>query len=179
MQVHDRLLAQASVRPVPRTHAGQHREQGEGGQARIGKIETALRDAEIEDRVEALLIKSPQPDDTGIIGRLERAQLEGADIDLLLAPHMRADVKFDERAQAFDRIVDAVKPCIERRNEILHMLADEIDQQLLLGCNMVVERSGLNADLTGEMAQAHGFVAVLEDQSEPGLADRLERLRAR
>ena len=36
----------------------------------------------------------------------------------------------------------------------------------------------LNFDLGGELAQAHGSKAVLEDQAQPGFADRLHRFGA-
>src|SRR5262249_26565888 len=42
----------------------------------------------------------------------------------------------------------------------------------------VVERAGLDADLGGELAQAHRLIAMFEDQAQPRLADRLHGLGA-
>ena len=51
------------------------------------------------------------------------------------------------------------------------MLDHDIDEQLVLGGDIAVDRSRLQADMLGEVAQCHGLEAMLGDEFDSGLAD--------
>ena len=83
-----------------------------------------------------------------------------------------------EGAELVDRPLFALQGAIELAKQFVDVVPHQVEQQFLLGADVVVERSRLDPDLGGELAQAHGRIAVLEDQAQPRLADRLHRLRA-
>ena len=72
----------------------------------------------------------------------------------------------------------ARKRAVELAQQLVDVVLDQIEQQFLLGGDVVVERSRLNADLGSQLAQAHRRVAVFEDQPQAGFADRLHRFGA-
>ena len=67
---------------------------------------------------------------------------------------------------------------VELTQQFVDVVPHQGEQQFLIGADVIVERARLDPDLGGKLSQAHGRVAVLEDQAEPRLADRLHRLRA-
>ena len=91
---------------------------------------------------------------------------------------MVGDVEGDEGAQLFLRPLFVFKREIELTKQLVDMVLHQVEQHLLLGADMVVERSDLDSDLGREVAQAHRCVAMFEDQAQPGLPDRFQRLRA-
>ena len=91
---------------------------------------------------------------------------------------MIADVEGREGAELIGRPLLALQGAVELAKQFVDVVAYQLEQQFLLGRDMVVERSRLDADLGGELAQAHGGVAMLEDQAQPGFADRLHRFGA-
>src|SRR5205823_2414327 len=88
------------------------------------------------------------------------------------------DVEGGKGTELVDRSLFALQGAIEVAEQFVDVIAYQLEQQFLLGRDVVVERARLNPDFGGELAQAHGREPVLEDQAQPRLADRLHRLRA-
>ena len=84
----------------------------------------------------------------------------------------------DEGAEFFLRPLFVLQRKIELAQQLVDVVLHEVEQQLLLGADVVVKRARLDADFGCELAQAHGRVTVLEDQTHAGLADRFQRFRA-
>ena len=91
---------------------------------------------------------------------------------------MVGDVERDERAEFLDRPNFALQRAIELPKQFVDVVLHQVEQQFLLGADVIVERSRLNPDLGCELAQAHGCIAVFEDEAQPRSSDRLHRLRA-
>jgi hypothetical protein len=84
----------------------------------------------------------------------------------------------DEGLKPVLGIGDAVERLIEPFQQLVHVDLYQVEQEVLLGGDMVIEGAGLDADLGREPPQAHGLVTLAVDQPEPRLADRLHRLGA-
>src|SRR3712207_8549581 len=78
----------------------------------------------------------------------------------------------DEGTQALRRAGGRlVQRRLGLREQGLHVLADQVEQQVLLGADVVVERGGLDPRLGGQLAQAHRLEATAVDEPQPGTAD--------
>ena len=91
---------------------------------------------------------------------------------------MVGDVERDEGTELVGRLLFAQQGAIELAKQFVDMIAHQIEQQFLLGADVIVERPRLDPDLGRELAQAHGRITVFEDETQAGFADRLHRLRA-
>ena len=117
-------------------------------------------------KIKAVYPSGPRPNGAAIVKRM------GVGIAACIG-----DVEQGPTLQIIN-LKEVTQRAIKLPEQLVDMLAHQIEKQLLLGADVIVERSRLDADLGGELAQAHGFVPVLEDQAQSGLADRLHRLRA-
>src|SRR4051812_20421845 len=57
------------------------------------------------------------------------------------------------------------------RNQVLHVLADQVEQQVLLRADVVVERGGLNPHFSRQIPKAHRLEAPAVDEPQPNTAD--------
>ena len=135
-------------------------------------------DALAEDFRQPPLVGAAQRHDRVVILRLQASQFGIGDEDLALPGHVIGDVEFGEGAELVDRPRLALQRAIELAQQFVDVVPHQVEQQFLLGRDVVVERARLDPDLGGKLAQAHGGVAMLEDQAQPCFADCLHRLRA-
>ncbi len=91
---------------------------------------------------------------------------------------MVGDVERDEGVEFLHRAFLSFQREIELAKQLVDVVLHQVEQQLLLGADMIVQRSHLDSDLGREVAQAHRLVAMFEDEAQPGLPDRFQRLRA-
>lgn len=59
------------------------------------------------------------------------------------------------------------------------MVVDKIEKQVLLRCDVIIERTRLQPDTSGKLAQAHCLKAMFMDEIKPRLVDGGEGLHAR
>lgn len=60
--------------------------------------------------------------------------------------------------------------------ELEHVVVDQIKQQILFGCHVVVERALSEADLCREIPKAHCLIPMGIDELQPFFMDGAERL---
>ena len=162
MNADDFRFAQTAIRPIPGADTREHGEQGIGDDLDIGAAQGLVAHAGGEDFSEDFFVTLPQGDDLGVVLRFQTAQFEIDDEDLGLPRHVIMQVESNEGAQPGDRFRDLRQFEVQRLQQVQHVAAQQVHQQILLGADVVVERALLQPDFGGTILFAGvWFVIVL------------------
>lgn len=162
----DRCPVEPSALAVPCGHARQHGNQRQRGELGIGDLKDALSLTALQDRLELIFIVAAQPLDNRKIGRVEVAQLHIGDEHQIGPVEVVADVVAHE---AFELPLGRGIGGRPIGQQILEVVAHQIEEQRLLVGGVEVKRARLHPDLRRDLAHRHGGKAMAREKPQRGL----------